>query len=132
MSVGYKPGVQFTTIAPAGYRILDAIRLASAHLGLDLVITCACEAHPPDDPHSTGEAFDVRTHGFTATQKQTILKDIMHFLQRGDMDIPIETANGLATMYFFGQLEHPNESNEHIHLQRRRATTYTVDHFLKA
>jgi hypothetical protein len=48
------------------------------------------------------------------------------------MDIPIETANGLATMYFFGQLEHPNEPNEHIHLQRRRATTYTVDHFLKA
>ena len=60
-----KEGVQYTRIAPAGHRLLAALDNACVQLGFDLTITSACDgAHSgPNDPHHTGEAYDVRSHG---------------------------------------------------------------------
>jgi hypothetical protein len=129
-----KPGVQFTTIAPAGMRLLEAIRAASKTLNLPIVITSACDGthSGPTDVHKTGEAFDLRTHNFAADQKLALLREIMLELQADDMDAPLDVSNGLATKRFFGFLEHPGAADEHIHVQRRNATVYTMADYLAA
>jgi len=98
-------------IAPAGFRILSAIDQTAAKLGVDLVITSACDgAHSgPDDPHHHGEAYDVRSHDFTADQKEKILATVM---------------NVLGWTYFFGFLEAAGTDNEHFHFQRKKGTVY--------
>lgn len=109
--VQVKSGVQFLVIAPAGFRILSAIDDCAAKLELDLVITSACDgAHSgPADPHHTGEAYDLRSHDFTAEQKDRILAEIM---------------NKLGWERFYGFLEKPGTDDEHFHFQRKKGTTY--------
>lgn len=107
-----KDGVEFTVIAPAGFRILSAIDQASVALERDLTITSACDGQHsgPADPHHTGEAYDVRTNDLPdEVAKQAVLDAIM---QR------------LGTDYFFGFLEAAGTENEHIHCQRKKGTTY--------
>ena len=49
MPIQVKAGVQFSIIAPGGFRILSAIEQASSHLICDLLVTSAC-----DGEHSGG------------------------------------------------------------------------------
>lgn len=121
-----KPGVVFGHPAKAGFRILSAIEQTARRLAVDLTITCATEAHPPDDPHATGEAYDVRTHGLDDDQKRAVLREIMAELSEPSnaFDAPIPMSGGLATGHFFGWIEHPGADNEHLHVQRRKATVY--------
>jgi hypothetical protein len=123
-AVRVKAGVQFTRIAPAGFRILAALEHAARGLALPLTITCACDGHPASDPHTQGNAYDVRSHGFTAAQKRTVLAEVLLNLSAGEDDAPIVTGVGLATRGFFGQLEASDTENEHFHFQKRRGTTY--------
>lgn len=125
-----KPGVQFTRIAPAGMRLLDALKATSRTLGLDFVITCACEDHAATNPHTLGEAYDVRTHDFTAAQKRVILRQMLTALQDDPEDAIEETSGGLATAHFFGQLEYEGAPKEHLHFQRRKGTVYTIEEYL--
>jgi hypothetical protein len=125
--VRFKGGVLPIKPAPAGIRILGALDRTARRLKRDLIVTCADKEHPPNDPHSTGEAFDVRTHDMPDDDtKRTVLRELMLDLQtEGDaMDAPIVTGIGLSTLHFYGQIEHPNEPNEHLHVQRRKGTTY--------
>jgi len=124
--VKVKDGVRFQVIAPAGFRLLSAIEGTARRLGVDLTITCACEAHPPLDPHSLGEAYDVRTHDLNDSEKRRVLRELMLELSEPDdqYGAPIAVSSGLATAHFFGWIEHLNEPNEHIHLQRRHGTVY--------
>lgn len=121
-----KPGVAFTTIAPAGFRLVEALNLTARRLALVLKVTCGCEAHPPLDPHTLGEAYDVQTHGFTDDQKRVILKALMQELADGDVpgDVPFPADGGIGTAHFWGWIEHPGEPNEHLHCQRRKGTVY--------
>src|SRR5690349_10410610 len=106
-----KDGVQFTDIAPAGFRILGALDEACQEVGLDLTITSACDgAHSgPNDPHHRGEAYDVRSHDFSPSQKQHVLDAVM---------------KRLGWEHFYGFLEDPNSENEHFHIQIKKGTTY--------
>lgn len=108
--VRVKDGVQFTKIAPAGFTILAALSYAATTLGCDLTITSACDGEHsgPDDPHHTGEAYDIRTHGL-AVDKKIVLNTIWE---------------ALGKKYFFGWIENENEDNEHIHFQRAKETIY--------
>lgn len=126
MIVTVKAGVSFAVIAPAGFRLLGAIERTARRLQMPLVITCACEAHPPTDPHSHGEAFDVRTHDFDAATKLRLLRALMEDLvdEADPTDGPTTTAGGIATREFFGQVEHPDQPTEHLHVQRRKGTVY--------
>lgn len=132
MAVTYKLGCDFTGLKASGFRIIDALKAASDLLGRTLIITCACEGHGPDDPHTLGEALDIRSHDIPQADKQTVLQSIMIALRRGDIDSPVETSQGLATLHFFGWLEHAGQDDEHYHVQRRKGTTYTIDDYLKA
>lgn len=106
-----KTAVQFTTIAPGGFRILSAIDQASRRCDLDLTITSACDgAHSgPNDPHHRGEAYDVRSHDLTPEQRDQVLREVMAML---------------GWERFYGFLESPGTDNEHFHFQVRRGTDY--------
>jgi hypothetical protein len=109
--VYYKDGVQFTQIAPAGFRILSALDQTAAKLDVNLIITSACDGihSGPEDPHPHGKAYDVRSHDFEPEQKDKILSNVM---------------NELGWNHFYGFLESPNTDNEHFHVQQKKGTTY--------
>ena len=106
-----KAGVAFTVIAPGGFRILSAIDQACAKMGVDFVITSACDGlHSGEsDPHHSGNAYDVRSHDFTNEQKDELLKGVMGIL---------------GWDRFYGFLESPGLPDEHIHIQVKKGTTY--------
>lgn len=110
MAVRVKEGVTIVP-SPGGFRMIAALVAASKACGSDLVITSGSDGthSGPNDPHHRGDAFDIRTHGFSPVFKQTVLSTIMAEL-RGEP--------------FFGFLEDPDTDNEHIHLQVRKGFTY--------
>jgi hypothetical protein len=110
MVVRVKSGVLFTVIAPGGFRILSAIDQVAATLNSDLTITSACDGEHsgPADPHHRGEAYDIRSHDFSAEQKQLVLSELTTTL--GDR--------------FYGFLESPGTENEHFHIQVAKGTVY--------
>ena len=123
-----KPGVSFDLVAPAGFRILGALERTCRRLQFSLTITCGCEAHPPTDPHTLGEAYDVRTRDFSLDDKRRILRELMLDLvdDANPIDVVLPVGNGLATVQFYGQIEDIGGPNEHLHVQRRRSTTYAI------
>ena len=108
--VTVKPGVLFTVIAPAGFRLLEAITATAREL-VSLRITSACDGQHSGltDPHKLGEAYDVGSHEFDAATKAAIL---LAFQEK------------LEPEHFYCFLESPNTENEHFHLQRAKGTTY--------
>jgi hypothetical protein len=112
--VRVKDGVMFSVIAPGGFHILSAIDQTAAKLGIDLTITSACDGvHSGElDPHHFGNAYDVRTHDLTDSQKGSVLAVVMDFL---------------GWESFYGFLESPGTDNEHIHVQVKKGTTYPPD-----
>src|SRR5215813_6629239 len=118
--VRIKEGVQFTTIAPAGVRLLAAFDKACISLGFDLTITSACDGEHsgPGDPHHLGEAYDVRSKGIR--DKDAVLIAVLN--QFGH-PTPAN-GGGYSTAYFFGWLEQAGTENEHFHFQRRQGTIY--------
>ncbi len=111
-----KDGVEFTVIAPAGYVILEALKRIAAEEDIDLVITSACDGDHsgPTDPHKTGEAYDIRSHDLDRMMKLQIVMRLVEEL--GDR--------------FYAFLESPGLPNEHIHIQRAKGTTFTVEDLL--
>jgi len=104
-----KPGVQFTTIAPGGFVLLDAILWAAQDIGHDVTITSGTDGmhSGPDDPHHRGEAYDVRT------------KDVP------DKDLLLaQIQRRLDAAHFYVFIEAEGTENEHIHGQVKKGTTY--------
>jgi hypothetical protein len=128
-AVRVKAGVQFTTIAPAGFAILGALERAARLCRMDLTITSACDgAHSGAvDPHHRGEAYDIRTHEYPDTVKDAILWHLLELLRTPGEPLaaPVEgIPRSLATSRFFGFLEAPGAPNEHLHIQLRKGRTY--------
>lgn len=112
-----KPGVTWV-YAPGLFRMVEAMKAVSVGIGHDLTITSAADgAHSgPADPHHTGNALDIRTHDLTDAQKQAVVAGL--------------TAELAPAFTLF--IEAPNTPNEHIHLQRKVGTTYTMEQYLAA
>ena len=127
--VTVKAGVSFTTIAPAGFRLLAAIERTARTLGIVVVITSACDgAHSgPADPHHRGCAYDLRTHGLTPPQTAALLEGILGDCRDADEGAALPVAgipHSLATARFFGFLERPNTDDAHLHIQLRQGRGY--------
>lgn len=107
--VRVKPGVEFTCIAPGGFRLLTAIDRVARLCDFDLVITSACDGQHsgPADPHHRGEAYDVRSKGLSDPQQ--VLTQLQSMLEYDR---------------FYCFIESPGEDNEHIHCQVRKGTVY--------
>ena len=117
-----KPGVSFgEVLAPAGARILEVLKRLVADYSFDVTITSARDGthSGPDDPHHSGQAFDLRTHGLADDQKALLLVDLRETLYK-------------APRKFYAFLEAPGTPNEHIHCQKRKGTTYTVSDYLQS
>ena len=115
-----KPGVDFgMVLAPAGARILEVVKRLTAGYPFDVTITSARDGvhSGPGDPHHSGQAFDLRTHDLTDGQKALLLADLRETLYK-------------TPRKFYAFLEAPNASHEHVHVQRRKGVTYTVDDYL--
>ena len=120
MALLIKPGVDFgTSLSPAGARILEVLKALSTTHTFDITITSARDGvHRPGSAHYTGEAFDLRTHGLSEAQKGLLLNDLARVLYK-------------EHRRFFAFLEAPGAENEHIHVQRRSATPYSVLDYLQ-
>ncbi len=106
--VRVKEGVEFAVIAPGGFVILSAIQEAAGYIYHDLTITSGTDGEHsgPDDPHHRGEAYDVRTN---------------------DLDDPLAALSAIKRMLgdkFFAFIEDAGTTNEHIHIQVAKGTTY--------
>lgn len=120
-----KPGVEFTTIAPAGFRILAALEAVARSLGYDLTITSACDGQHsgPSDPHYRGEAYDIRTKNLGPSMKDQVQQLLLLDLcEHREVLQPVSI--GLATTQFYAQLENRGQDAEHLHVQLRNGHTY--------
>jgi hypothetical protein len=116
-----KAGVDFGTfLAPAGAQILEKLKLIVAGFDFNVTITSSRDGvhSGPLDPHHTGEAFDLRVNDLTPGQIQRLLNDLRLSLYRDPRR-------------FYAFLEAPGTPNEHIHVQRRAGTTYSVLDYLQ-
>ena len=121
MALLVKPGVDFgTVLAPAGARILEVVKRLAAGYPFDVTITSARDGthSGPSDPHHSGQAFDLRTHGLTDDQKALLLANLRETLYK----VPRK---------FYAFLEAPGQSHEHVHVQRRKGVTYTIEDYLQ-
>lgn len=119
-----KPGVIIGNPTPAGMRLLSALEHTCRALGRTLTITSGRDAHGANTPHGRGEAYDVRTKGFTHEQKVNLLLLTVNEL-RDDLDeVLVETSGGLASRKFFAFIEDLGKPNEHLHAQLRKGRVY--------
>jgi hypothetical protein len=124
-----KPGVLFTVISPAGFRLLSSLERAARVCAVDLTITSACDGEHsgPDDPHHRGDAFDVRSHDLADVRKREILIAVLRFCSDGGFTEPPPLAapsQGYFAGAFFGFLEDAGGPNAHLHFQLRKGRTY--------
>lgn len=130
VGVLFKDGVlPIGRLAPAGGRILGALDVMARRLQHNLTVTCADKEHGPTDPHTSGEAFDVRTHDLADDTKAALLHELMIELSDNpstDVPKPIVSVplTNLATTRFYAQIENHGQPDEHLHVQRRNNTVY--------
>lgn len=125
MITRFKEGVEITPDS-AGTRLLAAIDRVASNSHYDVVVTSGSESHPPDDVHTLGRAFDLRSHDFTDDEKADLMRAILAEL--GDDQPEILSLSGiwyaLASETWFVQLEHHDEAEEHIHAQLRNGAIF--------
>lgn len=116
MALQVKPGVQFT-FAPGGFRILEVLKEVALLLGRDLTITSGCDGvhSGPSDPHFSGNAYDIRTHDLA-------------------IDVQLRVFTLLTQRLgprFYVLHEDQGTDNDHIHVQVKKATVYSMFDYLK-
>jgi hypothetical protein len=122
--VRVKPGVQFTPIAPAGFRILAALDTVARLVARDLEITSGSDSHPPTDVHTLGEAYDISVHDYDAPTIAAIRAGLAN--QLGALftvlyETPTRPTD--ARLQVIAYLN-PDATAPHLHVQRRNGTVY--------
>lgn len=106
-----KEGADISNPSPGGFRILSALDQVVKSWMKDATLTSGRDGvhSGPNDPHHSGNAYDVRSQDFSQLDKVTFLNDVMKIL---------------TFDYFYGFLESPNTPNEHFHFQVKKGTVY--------
>ncbi len=115
----------FSTVAPGGFVILAALQGLSSVIDLPVEITCACEGHLPTDPHTRGEAYDIRTLTWTLAELKLAKSWLRHTL--GDAftvlyEVPSWPAD--AAWRDVVDLVNQNATAPHLHVQVKKNTSY--------
>lgn len=122
-----KQDVSWDGLAPEGQMIRAAWEQIATELGLALVVTCVCDGHGPEDPHTHGYAIDVRTAGqplatvaMMAARAAEILG--LKFYMQFETDAATLMAIEAAGMKQLGVIAHvnPASTGPHIHTQFRK------------
>lgn len=122
--VRHRPGAYFTTIAPAGFRILSALDQAAQDCLVDLMITCGSDSHPPTDPHSLGCAYDVSVHTLSAQQIADVkahLEETLGPLFTVLYEVPKVPSDPTLRPIAYVNVK---ASAPHFHIQRLKNTVY--------
>lgn len=117
-------GAHFAVIAPAGFRILAVLDTATRILQQDLLITCGTEDHAPEDPHSRGEAYDVRVRGIPPT---VLVKLVLLLTQTlgPRFTVLLETPVPLIDPVLSAiQTINVHATGPHLHIQQKKGTVY--------
>lgn len=110
-------------IAPAGGAILAAAAMAATTIKCDLVITCGSEGHPPTDPHTLGEAIDIRTSDLSEGQLLALyhaLKTTLGPKFTVLYEVKAKPAGVLGSIAYVNT----HASAPHLHIQRAKNTRY--------
>ena len=112
-----KEGVEFK-YSPGGIAILDSLKTLSHLIGKDLTITSGSDGvhSGENDPHYSGDAYDVRSHDLDDNVKALVIKQLDNLL-------------GDKKFFFF--LEVPGTANEHFHIQVRNEQEFSIEDYLK-
>ncbi len=115
--VRFKDGVKLDPMTPALARILAALDIAARWRGHDLTVTCGREGHPLTDPHTRGQAIDVRVLDLSPDDVLKLFQYLRALL--GDLftilyEVPATPVNGglknIATV-------NPKATAAHFHVQ---------------
>lgn len=124
----FKPGVVLENLGPGGAKILSVVALAPMVLGFDITISCGEEGHGPADPHTGGDALDVRTKDLTPDQ---IIQAIGYFHgQLGTalftvlFEVPQAERDALDVTLLEYVYTASNPDAAHIHLQVRKGVIF--------
>lgn len=110
---------------PGGSRILGTAEYFARQIGTTVTVTSGSDSHPPDDPHTLGNAFDFETIDLTAAQLVSLYQGLktdlgpdfyvqyeVPALEAADPTLRSEAVvNAVAT-------------GPHIHVQVSKGTTY--------
>ncbi|MCR4301781.1 MAG: hypothetical protein NUV51_09240, partial [Sulfuricaulis sp.] len=118
--------VRFDPLTPCQALFLSILVQAAQVIRSSLVITSGREGHGADDPHSRGEALDVRVAGLTRSQLLKLLEILKVTLAiQGDFTVLYEvravpTDPEVAAVAYVN----PHATAPHIHLQPRKGTRW--------
>lgn len=121
--VQVKKGVVLHPITPALIRLIGVTDQAVRLLGRDLTITCGREGHAIGDPHTRGEAIDIRTRDLPEGTILTLfnwLKATLGSAWTVLYEVPERPHGVLASICYVN----PSASAQHIHVQPRRGTSW--------
>ena len=119
---------QFDCIRPAGFRILAALDNASRLLTLNLELRCGTEGHAPDDPHTLGEAYDVRTRTLSTVQILELVRVLQRSLPSLYFTVLLETPTPFLEPSLVAiQYLNPHATGPHLHIQRNAHSVYPPD-----
>lgn len=125
MPASLKPGVSWAGLNPAGQRIHAALDRLADTFACAVVATCTTGSHGPDDPHTKGQAIDVRTVGWTPTNAVTYYKWLVNELGPDfycQLEAPITPKDAeLAKVVVVNKAA----TAPHLHIQLRKFHTYT-------
>lgn len=125
-----KPGVDLNGLAPGGCRILSIAALAPLVLGFDQLISCGKEGHGPDDPHTHGDAVDLRTRDHSPLE---VLQMISYYQQQLGTDLftvlfevpEAERASIDPMLQEYIYLPSDPDA-QHLHLQVRKGRVFPI------
>jgi hypothetical protein len=110
-------------LTPAGIRIVSALDSAAQRFKRDILVTCGREAHPPTDPHSRGEALDIRTLGWPEMAIVSVYNHLREHLGAAFTvlyEVKVKPNGVLGGIAYVN----PDATAEHIHIQTRKGTTF--------
>lgn len=120
-----KPGVRLDGLEPGGFAILSALEQTARAVEIDLTISCGTDGHSPSDPHTLGNALDVRTIDLTPALVLAVLQSIdtlldgqLFFWQYECPQVPDDP--GLRAVAVVSH----QATAPHVHVQVRRGQHY--------
>ena len=108
-------------------RMICGLDFVGRAMSRDVVVTCAEEDHPKDDPHTKKKAFDIRVKDLPPAIQLTLYQSIVNAMG-GQFttlyECPEPPGDALLRQIAF---INPDASGPHIHLQVKKGQEYPND-----